>query len=70
MPFNIGDARDLTNWKSTCSIMKETMDRYNVKDFSKYNIVLSKNSNEIIQRERKEVSDRINMFINNTIGKR
>lgn len=69
MPFNIGDSRDLTNWKSTCSIMKETLDKYNEKDFSNYKNVLSKKSNEIIQEERQKVANKIDLFLRSTIGK-
>lgn len=67
MTFNIGDARELTNWNSTCTIMKNAIKKYTGKDNSNvsYNKILKSHANDLIKDERNMRTKELYNFINN-----
>ncbi len=71
MPFLVGDARELTNYKSTCMIMNETVKKYSGEkgEYYSYKNVLKKNADQIIQDERKRAQDSLQSFLRASIGK-
>lgn len=69
MPFNIGDARELTNYKSTCMIMNETVKKYGKGEYHAYKEVLRKNADQIITDERDASNEKLQKFIKASIGK-
>ena len=64
MKFNIGDARDITNFKTTCTIMKETAKKFNEKEYYNYGNILKNHVNEIRQDELSSTIDRIKAMTN------
>lgn len=69
MPFNVGDARELTNYKSTCMIMNDTVRKYGKPEYYSYKEILRKNADAIIKDEREVTNKNLQDFIKASIGK-
>lgn len=70
MPFNIGDSRELTNYKSTCMIMNEAAKKYNKGEYYSYRQILKANADDIIKSDREAARKRLEDFIEASIGKK
>lgn len=63
MPFLAGDARELTNYKSTCMIMNETVRKYGGGEYYGYKKILGKNAEQIIVDERERANNELQHFL-------